>query len=278
MERERAERDDPEEPAEALKSYQTILDQEARQARMELQRHAHGLVGSGLLAGFGIGISLFSVAVVSSLGQELPELWLRVLQANALTIGFIAVIMGRTDLFTEYTTLAILPILQRRCSVAELGRLWGLVLAANLVGAACFAALTAKLGPELGVIEVAALDRLAVELTSHAGSTILLSGFLAGWMMGLLSWLVTAGRDSVSQILFIWLITFSIGFGGLHHSISGSAEVLASLFAGGVSTLADYGRFVLWTTLGNAVGGILFAVLISFSQVVRRSNEADRRS
>lgn len=262
---------------EPFKSYRTILRQEVRQAQVELERPALGLLGSGLLAGFGIGISILSSAAVLTLGAELPEIWQRLLRAHVFTLGFIAVIMGRSDLFTEYTTLAILPVLRRRSSLATLGRLWALVLAANLVGAASFAALLSALGPGLGLAHPAAFDRLALEMTARSAGIIVLSAFLAGWLMGLLSWLVTAGRDSVSQILFIWLITFSIGFGGLHHVVSGSLEVLASVFGGTAAGARDFGRFLLWTALGNVLGGIAFAVLIHLSVVVRRSDEPHTR-
>jgi formate/nitrite transporter FocA (FNT family) len=93
---------------------------------------------------------------------------------------------------------------------------------------------------------------------------LFLSGMLAGWMMGLVSWLVAASRDTISQVVLVWLITTAIGFAGLHHVILGSCEVLAAVFARQDVTLAQFGHFLLWATLGNIVGGTLFVALIKY--------------
>ena len=87
------------------------------------------------------------------------------------------------------------------------------------------------------------------------------SGILAGWLMGLLSWLVAAGRDTISQIVIVWLITTAIGLERLHHAVLGTAEVLGGVFASDV-TLADFAHFLLWATLGNAIGGPIFVALL----------------
>jgi formate-nitrite transporter family protein len=92
---------------------------------------------------------------------------------------------------------------------------------------------------------------------------ILMSGIMAGWLMGLLSWLVAAGRDTISQIVVVWMVTTAIGLGRFHHAIAGSVEVLAGVFAGGV-TFADYAHFLGWATLGNLIGGPIFVALIKY--------------
>lgn len=260
-----------------LKSYRTILQQEIRQAEEELERPAKGLFVSGLLAGLGVGVSLFLMAVLLTLaGGAWPEPVTSLLVANAFTVGFIIVILGRTDLFTEYTTLAILPVLTGRSSIASLARLWGWVYLANVLGAAAFALLVVSLGPALEVVGPGVLGGLAREPVRHGAWVIFQSALLAGWLMGLLSWLVTAGRDTISQVFFVWLVTFSIGLGNLHHAITGSAEVLAGVFAGEGAGWPDFGRFLFWTTLGNAAGGVVFAVLIRYSLVIRQTDEPDR--
>ena len=79
--------------------------------------------------------------------------------------------------------------------------------------------------------------------------------------MGLLSWLVAAGRDTISQIVIVWMVPTTIGIGHLHH-IVGSVEVLAGLFTSGETTFADFGHFLFSTTLGNAIGGPVFLALL----------------
>ena len=82
--------------------------------------------------------------------------------------------------------------------------------------------------------------------------------------MGLLSWLVAAARDTISQIVLIWLITTSIGLAGLHHAVAGTVEVLSGAFSHQGVSAYDFGRFLLWTTLGNISGGVVFVAIIKY--------------
>jgi formate-nitrite transporter family protein len=101
---------------------------------------------------------------------------------------------------------------------------------------------------------------------------ILLSAVLAGWLMGLLSWLVAASRDTISQIFIVALVTTAIGIAHLHHAVVGTAEVLAGVFSGQGATLADFGKFLLWATLGNILGGVFFVALIKFGHIRSSGN------
>ncbi len=257
-------------PAEAAepapkKASKLILKHEIEEGLGALRRSAGGLFMSGLSAGLDVGFSLFLMAVMLTQARDvLPRPVVEILVANLYAVGFIFVVLGRSELFTEQTTLAVLPVLRGRATVAELLRLWAVVYVANLVGAAAFALLAVITGPALGVIDPAAFGEIARRLTEHPAGTIFLSGILAGWLMGLVSWLVAAGRDTISQIVLVWLVTTAIGFAHLHHSILGSVEVLAGAFANQGVTAADFGHFLLWTTLGNAVGGPVFVALIKY--------------
>lgn len=254
---------------EALKSSRTILDEEIQEAEMELERPASCLFVAGLMGGLLIGISLFLIGVVLALVERpLQDPMMAFLVANAHTVGFILVIMGRTDLFTEYTTLAVLPVLEGRASVANLSRFWGWIYGANLLGVALFALITLALGPSLHVVDTPRLAEAARMLLGHAWWAVLLSATVAGWLMGMLAWLVTSARDSISQVFFIWLITLVIALGHLHHSVSGFALVIFAWLEGAVAGAA-LGHFVLWATIGNAVGGVVFAVLTRYRTSMR---------
>jgi formate/nitrite transporter FocA (FNT family) len=86
--------------------------------------------------------------------------------------------------------------------------------------------------------------------------------------MGLLAWLMTASRETTSQIVVVWLITGLIGLSRLHHSIAGSIEVLMSVFSGG-ATASDFARFVVLAVPGNALGGAVFVGALKFSAIQR---------
>jgi formate/nitrite transporter FocA (FNT family) len=261
----RSRQQEKEKSEEPQKSYETILEQQIQAGLTELQRPAPSLFLSGLSAGLDVSLSLVLMATMMTLTRDqLPHAVSEILVANMYAAGFLFVVLGRSELFTEHTTLAVLPVLDGRASLRQLSRLWGLIYVANLIGATAFAAFAAFLGPRLGVIEPRAFGEIASGLVNHPEWVILLSGVLAGWLMGLLSWLVAASRDTISQIFIVWLVTFAIGLLHLHHCMAGSAEVLAGVFSGLGADMADFGRFLLWSTLGNTAGGIVFVALIKW--------------
>jgi formate/nitrite transporter FocA (FNT family) len=258
---------------EPQKSYETILEQEIAAGLTELERPAMALFLSGLSAGLDVSLGLLLMAVMHTLTDGvLPKPVSEILVALTYASGFLFVVLGRSELFTEHTTLAVLPVLDRRASPVQLGRLWGLVYIANQAGAAAFAAFLVFLGPRLGIIEPRVFGEIASGLVEHPGWVILLSGVLAGWLMGLLSWLVAASRDTIGQIFIVLLVTTAIGLCHLHHAVVGTAEVLAGVFSGQGATMADFGKFLLWATLGNILGGFFFVALIKFGHI-RSSSE-----
>ena len=257
-------------PDDEPKSYADILGQQIREGLHELERPTDGLFLSGLSAGLDIGFGPLLMAVVITLAAgQLPDPVTEILMANLYAVGFVFVVMGRSELFTEHTTLAVLPVLDRQASVAALGRLWGVVYVANLIGGTAFAAFAVYVGPALGVIDVAAFGEIGLALTEHSLGPLAAGAVLAGWLMGLLSWLVAAARDTISRLFFVWIVAASIGIAHLPHSIAGTVEVLMALFSGAGVTPTDYLRFLVGSTIGNAVGGAFFVALLKYGHVVR---------
>lgn len=187
--------------------------------------------------------------------------------ACGYSVGFIFVVIGRSALFTEQTTSAVLPVLSGRATVGQLLRLWGVVLIANLVGAIIIATIIAQVAPRMMIIDRAAFQHIAARLLGLPWNITLLSAIAAGWLMGLLSWLVMASRGTTSQIIIVFVTTFLIGIAGFHHSIAGSIEVLMAVFAQAGPTIADYLPFLLWSAVGNAIGGTIFVALLKFGHV-----------
>ncbi|WP_458208439.1 formate/nitrite transporter family protein [Haladaptatus sp. NG-SE-30] len=254
------------------KSGQTILAQEIESGLNELERPTDGLLLSGLSAGLDIGFGPLFMAVLTTLaatawGEPLTE----IVVANAYAIGFIFVILGRSELFTEHTTLAVLPVLDGQASIKQLSRLWGLVYLGNVVGGSIFAAVAVVLAPAYGIAESGAFVDIAKNLLDHSAPLLLVGGVLAGWLMGLLSWLVTAARETLARVFFVWLIATAIGLAHLPHSIAGNVEVLAGMFLSPSITLLDYARFLVLATVGNAIGGSTFVALLKYGHVVRGS-------
>jgi formate/nitrite transporter FocA (FNT family) len=264
----------PEADAESKKPYRQILIEEISEGQHELERPPLGLFLSAVSAGLDIGFSLLLMAVVqtAATGYFSPPV-VQLLSANMYAVGFLFVVLGRSELFTEHTTLAVLPLLGGKATVGSVGRLWGVVYAGNMLGAAAFAGLAVIIGPAIHVVEPKVLGDIARAVAGHAALPMFLSAVLAGWLMGIMSWLVTASRDTIGQIFFVWIIAAGIGLAQLHHSIVGSVEVLAGVFAGQGVTWGDFGHFLLFTTLGNAVGGTVFVALLKYSHATRGESD-----
>ncbi|MFT5032139.1 MAG: formate/nitrite transporter FocA (FNT family) [Bacteroidia bacterium] len=253
---------------EAQKNYHTILEQQTARAEEELKRPALALFLSGLTAGLDVGFGPFAMAVNTTLFKgAVADPFITLLNANLYSIGFVFVVLGYSALFTEQTASAVQPVLSRRANVGSLVRLWGIVLTANILGAAAFSYFAAILGPALEVVDPHVLGEIAHRMVAKPWWVMLLSGVAAGWLMGLLAWLITAARDTTSQLICVWLTTMLIGLSGMHHSIAGTVEILMGLFTGTGVTASGYVTFLVWSVIGNALGGVIFVAGLKYSHI-----------
>lgn len=236
----------------------------------EIRRERTGLLLSGFSAGLDIGFGPLLMAVVLTLSETgYGTLSTELVLASAYSVGFIFVILSRSELFTEHTTLAVLPVIDGRASFAELGRLWGLVYLSNIVGGAIFTALVVTMMPNLGVASSAAFETIAHKLVDHGPMWLLFAGILAGWLMGLLAWLLAAAQETLSRLVIILIVTAAIGILHLPHSIAGNVEVLFGVLTSPKITVADYAVFLSMATVGNVIGGSVFVALLKYGHVVR---------
>lgn len=245
-----------------------ILKEQIQMALIEYRRHNKALFLSAFSGGLEIGFSLLLMGTLyTKFHTQLTTPELDVILGFAYSIGFIFVILGRSELFTEHTTLAVLPVLNRSVSIRHLLELWAIIFAGNLVGGYLFSFILTKMGPPMGLVEKEAIIHIAEKMVKFSGWITLGSAIFAGWLMGLLSWLITSSKDSISRIFLIILVTTVIGIGGLHHSIIGSIEVFTGLIATEAITLKDYFHFQFWTTLGNIIGGTVFVAIVKYSHL-----------
>jgi formate-nitrite transporter family protein len=250
------------------KSHHTILEQQLAEATEELERPWKALFLSALTAGLDLGFGPFAMVAVDTLTADvLSRPVQHLLLANVYTIGFVYVVLAHSALFTEHTTSAVLPVLDRRASPAQLARLWSIVLLGNLLGAFLFSYAAVLLGTGLRITDAAAFTRLANTVIDDGPGVMFASAVAAGWLMGLLTWLTTAARSTGAQLIVIWLTTVVIGLAGLHHSIAGTTEVAMGMLAGAGIGLSDLLRFLALAVTGNAVGGVVFVALLKYGHI-----------
>jgi formate/nitrite transporter FocA (FNT family) len=100
----------------------------------ELNRPISALAWSGLAAGMSMGFSLVAEALFRTYLPDQP--WRPLITSLGYPLGFLIVIIGRQQLFTENTLTAIIPLLARRntATLLRVARLWTVVLVANPCG------------------------------------------------------------------------------------------------------------------------------------------------
>ena len=219
----------------------------------ELSRGTGSLLFSGLAAGLSMG---FSLATEGLLRAALPDAsWRPLITKLGYAMGFLIVVLGRQQLFTENTLTVMLPLLRKKDArtLANVARLWATVLCANLAGALA-------IGWVLGNTSVfhPQVRQAFVEVASRgvgdAFGTVLLRGVFAGWLIALMVWMMPAAETA--RVAVVILVTYVIGIGEFAHVIAGSVDKLLLVTTGHV-TLGQYlGGFLAPALLGNVIGGV----------------------
>ncbi|HEX5476000.1 MAG TPA: formate/nitrite transporter family protein [Vicinamibacterales bacterium] len=238
----------------------------------ELARDSQALAWSGLAAGLSMG---FSMVVEALLRSHLPAgVWRPLVSKLGYSVGFLIVILGRQQLFTENTLTVILPLLRiRRLGLLRnVLRLWFIVLIANLIGAWLFAAAVAHL-PVLEPPVMDAVRSIGFEAAAHSWMEVLLRGIFAGWLIALMVWLLPFAESA--RVGVIILVTYVVGLGAFSHVIAGSVEVFAAAHLGAISWPQAVVGYTLPSLLGNTIGGVALVAALAHVQFIEASEGQD---
>ncbi|MCP3722380.1 formate/nitrite transporter family protein [Paraburkholderia sp. CNPSo 3272] len=232
------------------------------------------LMWSALAAGMSMGFSFLAQAIVES---ALPATtWRHLISSIGYSMGFVFVILGRQQLFTESTLTAVLPVLVRRDlkTIGRTLRLWSIVLFFNLMGTTIFAAMLQFRGvfsPEIGT----ALANVAHAPFSGDFGVTVVRGVFAGWLIALMVWLLPSAR--AARLSTILLVTYTVGVSGLAHVIAGSAEAAYAVMIG-VANIGDYFVVFLFPTLiGNVIGGVAMVAIVNHAAIAPEIAGAQRQ-
>ena len=236
----------------------------SEEAEEELSRPNRALFWSGLAAGLSVGFSFLAEAILQS---DLPDApWRHLISSFGYSVGFLIVILGRQQLFTENTLTPVLQLLQKktRSTLANTARLWGVVLSANLVGTLAFAfALSSA-----AIVDThynATLESIALHALDGGFWNTLLRAIFAGWLIALMVWLLPVAQTG--RVTVIIIITYLIGIAGFPHIIAGSTEMFYALLIGTTSPSIAFGQFFIPTLIGNTIGGVAMVSAINYAQV-----------
>jgi formate-nitrite transporter family protein len=240
--------------------YQAIM----KEGEEELARPTSALFWSGLAAGLSMG---FSMVAEGLLRHHLPDAEWRPLVAKlGYSVGFLIVVLGRQQLYTENTLTPILPLLRRKpnATARNVMRLWGVVLAANLLGVLAFAEVVAHTGAFTPDAQVA-FEALAHDALANGPGTVALRAIFAGWLIALMVWLLPFAESA--RIWVIILLTYLVGLGEFPHIIAGSVEVFAAAARGRETWSTVLLDYVLPTLVGNTLGGVILVAMLNHAQV-----------
>ena len=230
----------------------------------EIARSTGALAWSGTAAGLSIGFSFVTQATFEAMLPDEP--WRPMVASFGYSLGFLIVILGRQQLFTETTLTALIPALTQRTIPVFLRtmRVWGIVLFFNLLATWIFGFVLSRPGmmpPET----LAAMTTIAAKtMPGHFWHTVIMAG-AAGWIIGLMVWLLPASGSA--QPFIIILLTYTISVCSFPHIVAGSVEASFATFSGQAS-LGDYiVKFLVPTLAGNTIGGTLLAALLNHAPV-----------
>ncbi len=240
--------------------YETIR----REGESELRRPASDLAWSGLAAGLSMGFSLIAEALLIAHLPNTP--WRPLISKAGYCIGFLIVILGRQQLFTENTVTVILPLLLHRNAdtLYRVLRLWAVVLSANVAGTFLFALC-------LGRIVIfdpgtqAAFTEIGNEHFGMSFVTIMVRAIFAGWLIALMVWLLPGAESAKVSIIII--VTYLIGLAGFNHIIAGSTTTLFLVVTRSISFSTYFTRFFVPTLIGNVIGGVSLVSALGHAQV-----------
>ncbi len=256
------------------KSHGEILRQQIIEGCETYDRNNRSILLSSFTAGLEIGFSFLLICIVHSFfsGRVSDEVIYKLI-SFVYPVGFILVVLGQSILFTEQTSLLALPVLNGKRSLKSLFGIWGIVISGNFMGGILMAFVLIWVGPRLEIFELESVSKIGEHVVNYSLPTILASSILAGWLMGLLSWLVTSSKETIGDISIIYLITAVIGFAGLHHSIVGHIEIFAGMITSPNIDLLVYLKTVSVSLVGNALGATVFVALLKYRAFIFNINQ-----
>ena len=228
-------------------------------AEDEYKTRKRELFFSGIAAGFAITVTVLAyavgtAAVDSSSGLVGPLFY---------PVGFIFIIIGHYQLYTENTLPPVALVLLRLISIPGLLRIWGLVLFGNIVGVgigAYILANTSVLSPEAATVAAG----FGAEALHMPWWDLFFKGIFAGWLVAGLVWLDHAARSVTARILIVFFIMYLIPTMGLFHIITSMCDALYLFFQGGAALWPLTWNLLLPVLLGNTLGGVVLVAILNY--------------
>lgn len=236
----------------------------------EITSGSRELFFSALAAGFAITITvlLYSTMTAATGGDPIQS-------ALLYPLGFIYIIIGGYQLYTENTLPPVALTLERLASIPQLLRHWTIVLAGNFAGGVAGAAVLTwgdVFSPEAAAAAVGHAEH-GLETSFTA---LFFKAVFAGLIVAGVVWVVYASRDTISRLIVVYLAFLAIPLGDLFHVVVSFTEMMYLVFLGELAFVTGAVEFVLPVLLGNTIGGIALVTVVNYFQTTERRLESVR--
>ena len=230
----------------------------------ELARPNSSLVWSGIAAGITISFSLVTMALLREFLPDTP--WRPLIESIGYTVGFLLVILGRLQLFTENTLTTVIPFCHHPESrlLLSILRLWSIVFAANIAGttiAAAFIAYSGAFPPQT----LSAIGEISLHMLDRSTYDTFVLGIPAGILVASIVWVMPSSGSGAFWIIVFF--TYVISLGGFAHVVAGSTEAAYLVLTGQSGLAAAFSRFLAPALAGNVVGGTVVFALLAYGQI-----------
>jgi formate/nitrite transporter FocA (FNT family) len=241
------------------------LQRTVEEGKARLERSWAPLIATGVVGGIDVGTGVLALLVVETqTGNKL-------LAGLAFSIGFVALAMARSELFTEDFLVPVGTVIARQAPLRQLARLWTVTAAGNLVGGWVFTALIIAGFPS---VRKTAADAGAYYTGLGIGWESFALALLGGAVITLMTWMQHATESLGTKLVPAVSTGFLLAGLQLNHAIVASLLIFAGLHTHETSYgYLDWAGAAGWAALGNMVGGIALVTLLRLLQVPHKVKE-----
>lgn len=234
------------------------IDRTLSEGEQRLSRPWHEVLVTGFFGGTEIAFGILAlIAVLEATGSQL-------LAGLAFSIGFLALLLGRSELFTEGFLVPVTAVVARRSRPRQLAKLWSGTLAMNLLGGWLIMLLVMTAFPGFHEQTIESAEHFVLAPLSQETFSL---AVLAGAAITLMTRMQHGTDDMIAKIAAAVAGAFLLVGLELFHSILDSLLIFGALHTGEAPFgYLDWLSWFWWTTLGNMIGGL---VLITLLRLVR---------
>jgi formate/nitrite transporter FocA (FNT family) len=223
-----------------------------------LNRSWPGLLATGAVGGIDVSIGLLALLTVYQATGN------RLLAALAFSIGFIALTLANSELFTENFLVPVNAVVAGQATVRKLLRLWAGTLAANLTFGWIMSGLIVAAAPDL---RATALEKGSHIAERGFGGSLLAAAILGGTVITLMTWMERGTPSVPAKLVAAISAAFILGSGVVVHAVVNTLEMFAALHVGAPFGYLDVLRMLAFVTMGNIIGGLGFVTVLRLVQV-----------